>query len=155
MVGKAGHPVAHAEAPDVRKIDQRLIGRTNGFYNGWGTAERQGSLARVRAAIAAGVLAIPERCSVCQRDDKPIGWHSERYDVLDVYPVCRGCHIRIHARFRYPKRWREFISRLGPGWYQNLSIDARSLTRAYAITYPSAVRQDWSFDGLGSPPIFS
>jgi hypothetical protein len=110
----------------------------NGYYNGFSPADRNGTLAIVRAALADGRLPAPTRCSVCgDQPAKPLQWHSEDYrKPLDARPICRGCHIRIHARFRHPDRWREYISGLDPaGWYQNLSVDPRSLTRPFDETH--------------------
>lgn len=116
--------------------------KANGYYNGFGPADREGTLDTVRQAIADGLLAPPEQCSICgQRPTKPLQWHSEDYRrPLEAHPVCRGCHIRVHARFRHPDRWRAHISRLDPtGWFQMLSIDTKSLTQPFDETYP--VRQ--------------
>lgn len=111
----------------------------NGFYNGYSPAERNGANAAIRAAIARGDLSVPERCSVCQQaPNRPLQWHSERYDILDAFPICRGCHVRVHARFRHPDRWLAYISRLDPaGWFQDLSVDPISLTRPFDETYPN------------------
>jgi hypothetical protein len=111
---------------------------TNGFYNGWSPVQRNGTNAAIRAAIARGDLTVPDKCSVCQRvPNRPLQWHSERYDVLDAYPICRSCHIRVHARFRHPDSWRAFIKSLDPaGWVQSLTVDPRSLTHPFAETYP-------------------
>lgn len=110
-----------------------------GYYNGFGPADRHGTLAIVRAALANGTLPMPTRCSVCgQRATSSLGWHSEDYrKPLDARPICRGCHVRVHARFRHPDRWRAFVVVLDPlGWYQGLSVDPRSLTRPFDQTYP-------------------
>lgn len=112
---------------------------TKGWYNGFGPKERSGTLATIRAAIAEGSISPPSSCSVCLRSPASLlGWHSEDYRrPLDAFPVCKSCHIRIHARFRHPERWRAFISGLDPaGWFQRLTVDPASIQRPYDETYP-------------------
>lgn len=116
-----------------------IKGGTNGFYNGFSPKEREGALAAIRTAIADGRVSPPTSCSVCGRSpDYPLGFHGEDYRVpLAAYPICRGCHVRVHARFRHPERWREYISRFDrDGWFQHLSLDPASLKRPYDQTYP-------------------
>lgn len=116
--------------------------RAKGFYNGFSPAERSGTLAIIRAAIADGSLATPSACSVCQQSsEKPLGWHSEDYrHPLDALPICRGCHVRVHARFQHPNSWRAFIRPLdASAWFQNLSVDPQSLTRPFDETYPGGL----------------
>lgn len=111
----------------------------NGYYNGFGPADRNGTLAIVRTALADGTLPTPTRCSVCgNRPAQPLQWHSEDYrKPLDAHPICRGCHVRVHARFRHPARWHEHVRRFDPmGWFQHLSVDPRSLTLPFDETYP-------------------
>ena len=112
---------------------------SDGFYNGFGPKERKGALAAIRAAIADGFVPSPTSCSVCGVcPDYTLGFHGEDYRrPLAAYAICRGCHVRVHARFRNPDRWREHISCLDPsGWFQSLSVDPRSLTRPFDETYP-------------------
>lgn len=111
----------------------------NGYYNGFSPKQRSGANAAIRAAIVRGTLDAPTACSVClQTPVAPLQWHSERYDILDAYPICRGCHVRVHARFNHPDRWRSFIARLDPGaWFQSVSMDPASLTQPFGVTYPS------------------
>lgn len=122
---------------------------TNGFYNGWSPAQRNGANAAIRAAIVRGDLTVPDKCSVCQRvPNRPLQWHSERYDVPDAYPICRSCHIRVHARFRHPDNWNAFIKSLDPaGWVQSLTVDPYSLTRPFDETYPGGFPSQFEPDG--------
>lgn len=111
----------------------------NGYYNGFSPEERSGTLALVRAALADGTLAIPTRCSVCgAQPTKPLQWHSVDYrKPLNAHPICRGCHVRVHARFRHPDSWRTYVARLpSAGWFQGLTVDPRSLTRPFDKSYP-------------------
>ena len=111
-----------------------------GYYNGFDPVGRGGALATIRAALADGTLRPPTQCSVCaQRPTKPLGWHSEDYrKPLDAHPICRGCHVRVHARFRHPDRWLAYIRGLDPaGWFQGLSVDPLSLTRPFDESYPN------------------
>lgn len=111
----------------------------NGYYNGFSAKEREGALAAIRAAIADGRVPTPKACSICgQSPDYLLGFHGEDYRrPLAAYPICRGCHVRVHARFRHPERWRQYINRFDPdGWFQHLSLDPASLRRPYDHTYP-------------------
>lgn len=113
-----------------------------GYYNGFGPADRNGTLAIVRAALADGTLPTPTRCSVCGvRATKPLQWHSEDYrKPLNAHPICRGCHVRVHARFRHPDRWQAYVARLPPAdWVQRLTVDPRSLTRPFDESYPEGL----------------
>lgn len=110
-----------------------------GYYNGFGPLDRKGALATIRAAVADGSTAAPTSCSVCGScPDYRLGFHGEDYRrPLSAFPICRGCHVRVHARFRHPDRWREYISRFDPdSWFQQLSVDPASLTRPFDETYP-------------------
>lgn len=116
----------------------------NGYYNGFGPADRNGTLAIIRAAEADGTIPTPIRCSVCgQQPATGLQRHSEDYRrPLDAHAICRGCHVRVHGRFRHPDRWRAFTERLGPGWFQGLSVDPLSLTQPFDVTYfPSSLHQ--------------
>lgn len=112
---------------------------TKGFYNGFGPKERSGTLATIRAAIADGSLSQPTSCSVCGcTPASALQWHSENYfRPLDAYPICRGCHIRVHARFRHPNRWLDFLERAtSPDcWARQLSLDPASRYQPYNVTY--------------------
>ena len=115
---------------------------TTGFYNGFGPKDRAGALATIRAAVADGSIPAPSACSVCQScPAAPLGWHGEDYRrPLEAFPICRGCHFRVHARFRYPERWKAFIRDLDPaGWFQKLTLDPSSLMRCYDETYPQVL----------------
>lgn len=126
----------------------------NGYYNGFGPADRNGTLAIVRAAEADGTIPTPTLCSVCgQRPTTTLQRHSEDYRrPLDAHPICRGCHVRVHVRFRYPARWRAFTETLGPGWFQGLSVDPRSLIQPYDVTYPVS-RLDRSVRGCDAEAL--
>lgn len=50
----------------------------------------------LNAAIKKGHIARPETCSICGKQCKPDGHHSN-YDLpYDVVWVCRGCHKQLH-----------------------------------------------------------
>ncbi len=111
-----------------------------GYYNGFSPAERRGALKAVKAALTAGALLPAVRCSVCQRSDKALGWHSERYDVLDARAVCWRCHLAVHRRFKRPAHWLAYIQPLDPdGWFQHLSLDPATLRRPFAASYPAGL----------------
>lgn len=110
-----------------------------GFYNGFSPADRDGTLAIVRAAVADGRVPSPAQCSVCgERPTKPLGWHSEDYRTpLAARPICGRCHYAVHIRFRRPDYWQAYIAALAPGsWFHRLSVDPAALERPFDETYP-------------------
>jgi len=114
------------------------------FYNGWSPEERRATLPIQRAALKAGEMASPERCSICgfdgssMEDGNRLELHDERYDEpLSAYPICRRCHRILHARFERPARWKRLVAEFGDGskWFEYLSLDPQSQWRPFDETY--------------------
>lgn len=108
-------------------------------YNGFSPTERTWGAKRIRAAVARGELKLAAMCSVCERSDVPLAFHSEDYrQPLSAITVCRSCHYAIHIRFRRPEWWLARIAKLDArGWFQFLTLDPQSLLRPFDETYPS------------------
>lgn len=123
-----------------------------GFYNGWSGEERLAVLPILRAALAAGTLAPPTRCSICRatgssdwRASDAIVFHDEDYaNPLGAYTVCKPCHRLIHLRFWRATEWTAHVAlhARGGAWFERLSMDPGSRFRPYEETYP---------DGLPGP----
>ena len=116
-----------------------------GSYNGWNGEQRLAVLPVIRAALAAGTMAPPTRCSICLDSGSPdwrasdgIVFHDEDYaNPIEAYPVCKPCHRLLHLRFHHPKTWTAhaaFHAR-GGAWFERLSMDPTSKTTAFAETY--------------------
>lgn len=56
--------------------------------------------AAVHVAVRKGDLRRPSACEVCDADDSAdLQYHHWSYDVahhLDVIPLCRACHLKVH-----------------------------------------------------------
>lgn len=124
-------------------------GRAIGHYNGWNGEERLAVLPILDAAVAAGTLAPPTRCSICLmsgssdwRASDAIVFHDEDYSrPLDAYPVCKPCHRLIHLRFWRVDEWEQLVAqntREG-AWFRQLTLDPASRYRPFAETYPSGL----------------
>ena len=124
-------------------------GRTIGHYNGWNGQERLAVLPVLDAAIAAGALAPPTRCSICLisgsadwRASSAIVFHDENYSPpLDPYPVCKPCHRLIHLRFWRVDEWQGHIARHARegAWFEQLTLDPASRFRPFVETYPNGL----------------
>ena len=120
-----------------------------GWYNGWHGDERLAVIPVIKAAVEAGTLAPPSRCSICLVDGTPdwrardaIGFHDEDYaNPLNGYPICRPCHRLIHLRFWRVEEWHAHVARLARGgqWFELLSMNPNSRFRPFAETYPEGL----------------
>lgn len=110
-------------------------------YNGFSAAERRAIGPSIAAALATGAVKLSRSCAMCAVvAEKPLGFHSERYDRVEVYPICRQCHYWLHMRFRRPDGWTAYVARLDPdGWFQMLSVDPACLTQPFDLTYPGGL----------------
>ena len=120
-----------------------------GFYNGWSGEERLAALPILRAALEAGTLDPPTRCSMCLVTGSPdwraadgIVFHDEDYsNPLAAYTVCKPCHRLIHMRFWSAADWIALVARHARdgAWFERLSMDPDSRTRPFVQTYPDGL----------------
>lgn len=96
------------------------------YYNGFTHEQRVRKWQAIDLAVRMG-LEIPAEqlsCSVCGASpSSSIAYHSEDYGTMNGhYPVCRSCHMKIHNRFKNPKRWTDFVAAMGNGkkWFEEL-----------------------------------
>jgi hypothetical protein len=54
----------------------------------------------VAKAVKRGVLPSPWACEVCGRTKNVVYHHASylKQHVLDVVPLCRSCHVKVHRR---------------------------------------------------------
>jgi hypothetical protein len=120
-----------------------------GWYNGWNGEERLAVLPIIKAALAAGELDPPTRCSVCLasgspdwRADNAVVFHDEDYSApLSAYPVCKPCHKLIHLRFWRRAEWAAHLALHGRGgaWFEWLTLDPESRFRPFSGSYPAGL----------------
>ena len=67
-------------------------------YKGWTAKERLASLAKTKAAIAAGSILPPSKCNQCGKTTGRIDYHNHDYSdpIKYLEQLCQGCHIRLH-----------------------------------------------------------
>jgi hypothetical protein len=67
-------------------------------YKGWTANERQVSLKKTKAAIAAGVIPPPTKCNRCGKTTGRIDYHNHDYSdpIKYLEQICQGCHLRLH-----------------------------------------------------------
>ena len=89
------------------------------WYNGYSPDERN---AMGRAPFPPSARQPP--CAMCgDPNPKKMQTHAEDYSIPfrweppAAYPVCTGCHSRLHSRFRAPQHWQSFLVFLRKGWY--------------------------------------
>lgn len=93
-------------------------------YNGFTGAERIRGWQRTWAAVAAGILPKPHRCSICGTEQGRIELHTENYTrPLEAKPVCRACHRSLHRRFQDPDQWHRRVKQFGDGtkWFEQIA----------------------------------
>jgi hypothetical protein len=122
------------------------MSNTIGWYNGWNGADRLEVLVWLKAAVAAGTIAAPARCSVCLthgstdgRTSDAIVFHDEDYSrPHEAYPICRPCHRLLHLRFWRQAEWASHITvhMRGGAWFERLDMDPDSRFRPFHETYP-------------------
>lgn len=120
-----------------------------GHYNGWSGEERVAALPGLKAALAAGELEPPTRCSICLTEGHPdwrasnaIAFHDEDYsEPLKAYPVCKPCHGLVHLRFWRIEEWQALVEQhaRGGAWFESLTLDPDSRHRPFAQTYPDGL----------------
>ena len=80
-------------------------------YNGFSGELRERVWQLQVWAYKAGTLARPKACALCASGSRVV-FHSENYaDPWTSIPLCQGCHMAVHGRFRYPAAWARFQAR--------------------------------------------
>jgi hypothetical protein len=99
-------------------------------YNGYSPEQRIRKWQALHLAIAMGleVEADTKPCSICGvvSGSAQIQYHSEDYGSMSGhYPLCKGCHTRVHQRFAHPERWKDFTSQFqtGSAWFEKLPYE--------------------------------
>lgn len=120
-----------------------------GYYNGWNGEERLAVIPVINAAVAAGEMDPPTRCSICLvkgcsdwRAPNAILFHDEDYSrPLEAYTVCKPCHKVIHLRFWRRRQWADHVEQhaRGGAWFELLTLDPDSRFRPFSETYPQGL----------------
>jgi hypothetical protein len=78
-------------------------------YNGFSGVERRRGGQLAGWLLAAGCIALPDRCDIC-RDLGPLALHGENYyDVRRDPTLCRRCHRALHLRAYRWDEWRRIV----------------------------------------------
>lgn len=94
-------------------------------YNGYSGAERLDKFKEMNRLLAVGGLPKPiGACDLCGDSGVELEYHDEDYSIPYLwtkpaaYMVCHHCHVqKIHARFRFPHRWKAFLAHVRRGGY--------------------------------------
>lgn len=98
-------------------------------YNGFSSNERA-KVGKIQlAAIRAGEFPKPTVCELCGATEGQLQLHNEDYSKPfdDAHPICRACHLALHARFTNPQRWEKrkkiicSIRGVGDYWWEKLA----------------------------------
>jgi hypothetical protein len=106
--GKHGRPRIVQACVDCGKIAETRKLRCgecirlarNARHNRYGN--RHGAIhMAVHRAVKSGKLVVERECQLCGSNEN-IHLHHEDYDrPLDVVPLCRVCHVRVHHKLKY------------------------------------------------------
>lgn len=78
-------------------------------FNGFSGIERRRGGQLVGWLLAAGCIALPERCDICASPG-PLGLHGDcYYDVSRDPALCRPCHRALHFRPFQWDAWRRIV----------------------------------------------
>lgn len=78
-------------------------------YNGFSGVERRRGGQLAEWLLAAGCIAMPERCDICSGPG-PLSLHGESYyDVSRDPALCRSCHRALHMRPFQWDAWRRIV----------------------------------------------
>jgi len=133
-------------------------------YNGFTHEQRVYKWQALNLAMQMGLVqqAHLSPCSICGKTSGPetIAFHSEDYGSMSGhYPLCKGCHTRVHKRFTNPERWREFIAPFcnGSSWFENLLTEEQPQQQRLLITNETTVSKICTHstsDALAVKPIY-
>lgn len=101
------HPLP---GPDVRL--PRWSSKPLPPYNGFSGEQRIAMWQRQKWAQNAGLYPTMNRCTLCGRASSRVILHSENYaELWNAIPLCGGCHMAVHGRFKEPARWAGKLAR--------------------------------------------
>jgi hypothetical protein len=151
--------------------------KTEGWYNGYGWAERNAKLRALKRLLATGELPLAQGpCQLCGDPEVPVEYHDEDYSQPylwgppALFALCRNCHRdKLHKRFARPHGWLAFVAHVRRGGYARdlaepeLRREVAALAKALSIgkppfglscrrAYASTVGQEW-FANLSCDPI--
>jgi len=111
-------------------------------YNGFTAQERSRTSAVAAWLELDGWIAGPEVCGV--RGNPAALPHAEDYYALESWiDICRGCHARLHMRFRWPDAWPRSLDLFevaGGHWARLVSprrFDLAGLLRGRGVCEPT------------------
>ena len=90
------------------------------YYNGFSPKLRDQSWVWLKSKMASGEIPPPGPCQECGEARGHLDYHTEDYSRpfgphIYAYRLCFRCHMALHARFRNPSIWRQYIDRLEAG----------------------------------------
>jgi hypothetical protein len=147
-IGPPERPPFYYEAPDWddRMIEEqvdRLVAK--GFpvpvwnyplprpYNGATGYERRHNANKFYVARNAKLIPWGTHCSICMKRGS-LGAHNENYfRPCNARPICRGCHMLLHKRFRHPGPWLAHARQhaFTGAWFTKMAV--HELTRQQAL----------------------
>ena len=103
-------------------------------YKGWSATERQASLKKTKAAIAAGIIPPPTECNRCGKTTGRIDYHNHDYSdpIKHLEQLCQGCHISLHRLENKEMDGKREIARKGNNNQQTIAIE-KIVTKSYAV----------------------
>jgi hypothetical protein len=107
------------------------------WYNGFGPRIRNESWVWLKAALDAGTIPPPSRCSACGESRGQIDYHTEDYSRpfgphIYAHELCFRCHMCIHARFRNPAMFRRYTEMLEAGAVYEPLMNRREIGKVWA-----------------------
>ncbi len=97
--------------PSVPVPRVRSVG-TLSDYNGFTGKERLRTFEVAKWLTRMGAMPYSGRCDLCggNADQQ----HAEDYyDLTTWIDICRGCHVRLHQRFRHSAAWTKWLDNIG------------------------------------------
>lgn len=97
-------------------------------YNGFTGAERVRGWQIGFWSRTVGLTTPAQTCDICFYTGSGVAYHSEDYyHTFAALPLCKGCHMQIHKRFKAPDQWRAFVNRYAPrhppgAWFTQLPL---------------------------------